>query len=150
MGLRCSCGVRSNPIAIDPDMQIAFADGNVRSGSLTLTINVCEDTPDSSTFIASFVDQSGMIPNRSFVFTATEFNEIRCVIIEGECSVIIEGIGLVTGEITPRFFQARFVDQPSPSSDQVTIFVIDAFASIVNIPPSVQPDLTFFGCPPTP
>jgi hypothetical protein len=145
MGLRCSCGVRTNPIAVDPEIFIGFfQDGVNRRGPLTLTANICADTPELSTFTASFVDLTGGI--RSFVFTSTTITAISCDIFEGECIVTIMGMGLVTGELTPRQFTVRFTDRPSPLSDTLNIFTIVGFSTLVQVG-ELQPDLTFFGCP---
>lgn len=150
MGLRCSCGVRSNPIATDLNVLFFFnEDETQRTGTLTVTVNACADTLDSSILTVSFVDQSGVIPNRSFTFTATSFDSVFCFTLEGLCAIDIIGTGLVTGEITPRGFLVRFTDQPSPTNDEVNVVFIPGFAQLIGSA-SVQPDLTFFGCPPTP
>mgnify|MGYP001082856639 CR=1 FL=1 len=74
MGLRCSCGIRSNPIATALNVQLFFtADQSTRTGTLSVTVNACADTQDSSTLIVSFVDQIGLTPNRSFTFTTRDF-----------------------------------------------------------------------------
>jgi hypothetical protein len=142
MGLRCSCGVRTNPIAVDPDILMGFV-GTIRRGALTLTANICADRPELSTFTASFVDPT-VGDNRSFVFTSTTITQINCVILGGECTVIINGMGLVTGELTPRQFFVQITE-----NNTLTAFSIGDFAIILEVG-ELQPDLTFFGCPPTP
>ncbi|OLS34471.1 hypothetical protein BTR25_21855 [Bacillus sp. MRMR6] len=147
MGLACSCGVRTNPIAVDPDILIGFPDGMTRRGALTLTANICADRPELSTFTASFVDPN-IVDNRSFAFTSTTFTTISCEIIQGECTVSITGMGLVTGELTPRLFFVQFIDSPSPLSDTLSAFSVGDFAAIIEVG-ELQPALTFFGCPTT-
>jgi hypothetical protein len=143
MGLRCSCGVRTNPIAVDPDVAFGFPDGIVRRGPLTLTANICADRPELSTFTASFVDLTTG-GTGSFVFTSTTITTISCDIIQGECFVTVSGMGLVTGEITPRQLFIQFTENNS-----LNAFSIGDFAALIEVV-ELQPDLTIFGCPPTP
>jgi hypothetical protein len=150
MGLRCLCGVSTNPIAVDPEILLTFAGFENRSGTLTFTIDVCSDTPESSTFTATFVDQSGPIQNRSFVFTSTNISEIICQVVGGQCNVVILGMGLVAGELSPRPFTFSVVDEPSPLSDRLNVFAIDGFVTSSETIGQLQPDLTFLGCPTTP
>lgn len=148
MGLRCSCGVRSNPIAtvLEPVEFLFFGDDPPRRGTMTITVNACADTVESSTLIVNFVDQSGRTPNRSFTFTATLFEEVVCTRQGETCLLEIFGQGVVTGEITPRNFIVSFQNQQSPFLDDVLTVFIDGFGQLFNGRP-VQPDLTFFGCP---
>jgi hypothetical protein len=150
MGLRCeSCGVRSNPTAAAVSISLNFVDGGIRSGPLTLTVDACADRLDLSTVSVAFVDQSGQIPNRSFSFTSTEITSVTCSIVNNECRVLIIGMGLVTGEITPRQFILQVTDRPSPLPDRLQVFSITGFVSNTTLA-NLTPDLTFFGCPPTP
>jgi hypothetical protein len=95
---------------------------------LTPTVNVCEDTPESSSFTASFMDG-----DRSFVFTSTSITTVECQLIGGECNITINGMGLVTGEITPRNFIVRFIDRSTPLSDQLNLFVIVGFTNLTSV-----------------
>ncbi|MFB3164735.1 hypothetical protein ABLO26_25575 [Neobacillus sp. 179-J 1A1 HS] len=154
MGLRCSCGVRTNPISTT-NVTLTFVDVEPRedrNGILTLTIDACADRPDQSTLTA-FVDQSGLIPNRSFTFTATDFEFVACGLVSGpvdiECRVQLGGIGLVTGQTTLFDFTFDLRNPESPLSDILEQIVIVNFANSLERR-ELQPALTFFGCPPTP
>ena len=103
MGLICSCGARSNPTS-SGEITLLFDDGETRSETLTINVDVCEDRLELSTFTATFVDQSGMIPNRNFVFTSTEVTGVDCILVNNQCRVVINGMGLITGDPTLRGF----------------------------------------------
>lgn len=149
MGIRCSCGVLSTPITSTiGTISLTFADNVTRSGNLSIDIDVCEDRLDSSTVLATFTDTSGVIPARNFTFTATSFQDVICFPENGSCQVLIFGMGLVSGETTPRNFTLTFRNNPFPTADQIVTFNILQFASNSNTP-NVN-ELTFFGCPPTP
>jgi hypothetical protein len=146
MGLRCaSCGVQTNPIA-NGTITMTFQDGVTRTGTITLRLDVCADSLTLSSVVASFDDQSGVIPERDFVFTATVITNVTCNLVNNECRVIISGMGLVTGEVTPRQFTITLRDRPI---DVLTEFTIVGFATNTLFP-NLTPDLTFFGCPTTP
>lgn len=150
MGLACSCGVRSNPVSVATNIGFLFADGESRDGTLTFAVNVCVDRLELSTFSAIFADGTGFIPNRSFSFTATDITVVSCTPNpDGTCTVSIQGMGLVTGEVTPRLFTVTFVNRPSPSTDRMISFTIAGFGNNT-ILGDLAPDLTFFGCPTTP
>jgi hypothetical protein len=147
MGLRCSCGVRTNPVSIAPNITMNFVDGGLRDGTLTIAANACVDRLESSTFSATFVDQSGMTPNRSFVFTSTSVTNVICSPTSVDCIGSILGMGLVTGELTPREFSVTFQNRTLPFSDRLLVISIDGFVSnFTNA--DLTPDLTFFGCTP--
>jgi hypothetical protein len=147
MGLRCSCGVRSTPSTSTIDtINMTFADNVTRSGNLTINVDACVDRLDFSTFSATFTDTSGVIPPRNFTFTATDFDTVICFQENGSCQVITSGMGLVSGETTPRRFSLTFRNNPSPTADQLITFVILGFVSN-STTPNLAPDLTFFGCP---
>ena len=147
MGIRCSCGVLSTPITSTiGTINMTFADNVTRSGNLTINVNACADRLDSSTFSATFTDTSGVIPPRNFTFTATSFQNVICFQENGSCQVITSGMGLVSGETTPRRFTLTFRNNPSPTADQLITFVILQFVSN-STTPNVDPNLTFFGCP---
>ena len=149
MGLRCSCGVRSNPTAASPSITLDFEDGGLRDGPITLTVDVCADSLELSTLSITFVDASCMLPNRSFSFTSTSITNVRCSDFNGACEVRIQGMGLVTGELTPRPFLVLLINRQLPLSDSLQVLIINGFlTNITNA--DLTPDLTFFGCPSTP
>jgi hypothetical protein len=146
MGLRCAtCGLQTNPTATGT-ITMQFQDGVSRTGTLTLRIDVCADNLAISSVVATFDDQSGIIPERDFVFTSTVITNVTCDLVNNECRVGIVGMGLVTGEVTPRQFLLSFRDRPI---DLLTAFNITGFVGNIS-PSNLTPDLTFFGCPPTP
>lgn len=138
MGIRCSCGIMTNPVATGLFPYFFLQDNSVRNGTITFTINACADRLEQSTLTATFVDQSGELPNRSFTFTSTNVTSVNCMDPEGGlCTIVIEGTGLVTGETTPRTFNFAFRD---PS---VFGFTITGFGT--NIAPQVvQPTPIYF------
>ncbi|WNS76438.1 hypothetical protein RRV45_05355 [Bacillus sp. DTU_2020_1000418_1_SI_GHA_SEK_038] len=146
MGLSCSCGVRTNPVATSRFDMFFFEDRSTRRGSITLSVNACADRLESTTFTATFTDQSDLGDNRSFIFSATPANtrSVSCGFVDvGECIVTIKGEGLVTGETTLRVFEVNFITRPSTLFN----FIIDDFASGPSFgSEDIQSDLTFFGC----
>jgi hypothetical protein len=149
MGLRCSCGLRTNPIATGTIIFTFIQGGVLREGTLTIAANVCADRLELSTFSAIFVDQSGMTPNRSFEFTSTSITSVTCTPVDGICRVSITGMGLVAGELVPREFLVIYDNFPSPLNDRLTTFSVFEFVAN-STTPFLTPDLTFFGCPTTP
>jgi hypothetical protein len=150
LGLRCSCGVRSNPTSETPSVSFVFENGGFRSGSLTLTVDVCADSLESSTLSAVFVEHTALVPVANFVFTSTSITRVSCSPNDdGTCIVTIVGEGLVAGELTPRDFDLNLVNRPSPLNDRMTGFTISGFTN-QNTLADLSPDLTFFGCPTTP
>jgi hypothetical protein len=150
MGLYCSCGVTTNPVSNTPSIQLRFEDGQIRNESLTFAANVCADTLESSTLTASFIDLSGIIQTRNFIFTSVDISQVKCRLSpNGECEVAMTGVGLIVNELIPRQFVIVFIDRPPPLSDCVESFFISGFV-INTTPGDLQPDLIFFGCPTTP
>ncbi|MEH7390864.1 hypothetical protein [Bacillus sp. JJ1474] len=151
MGLRCSCGVRTNPDAATENLDMFFfEDRSTRPGSITLSVNACADRLESTTFTATFFDQSNGGDDRSFTFSATPASteSVSCGFLDADvCIVDLKGEGLVTGETTPREFEVSFTTGPPSSSDTLFNLSIADFASgPVLGAADLQPDLTFFGC----
>jgi hypothetical protein len=143
MGLRCVCGVRTNPIAvIQRPVTVSFPEG-LSTGIVTIFADFCPERPEISTVTITFVDTDNVEPNRNFVFTSTIINDFSCSVSPTACSAGVSGIGVVTDENIPRVFTLRFVGVPRFNT---VTFDINEFASI---PPSgpIQPLVTFIGCP---
>ncbi|WNS76439.1 hypothetical protein RRV45_05360 [Bacillus sp. DTU_2020_1000418_1_SI_GHA_SEK_038] len=150
MGLVCSCGVRTNPSATGNLDMFFVEDSSTRPGSITLAVNACADRLESTTFTATFVDQSNAVDDRNFTFTATSANtrSVSCGFLTvGVCIVTTKGEGLVTGETTPRAYEVSFTTGPPSSNDTLFNLTIAGFASgPVLGSADLQPNLTFFGC----
>ncbi|MEH7247415.1 hypothetical protein V7114_11610 [Neobacillus niacini] len=144
MGLTCSCGARTNPTS-SGEISFLFDDGETRSGTLTINVDVCEDRLEISTFTATFVDQSSMVPNRNFVFTSTEVTGVDCILVNNQCRVVINGMGHITGDPTPRGFFVVISDLLT-TQESLEVFNISLFSTNINSP-LIQAPLTFFGCP---
>ncbi|QCJ44597.1 hypothetical protein FAY30_23400 [Bacillus sp. S3] len=146
MGLSCSCGVRSRPTATTLSITLNFVDGGLRSGPLIITVDACTDRLELSTISVSFDDQSGLLPNKSFSFTSTSITGISCSDFRDDCAVSIQGMGLVTGEVTPRQFGVLLLNRPLPNSSRLQSLFIPGFVSN-NTLGDLTPNLMFFGCP---
>jgi hypothetical protein len=138
MGLRCaSCGVFTNPVAISQGTTNVFFEdlpGITTNGVATIFTDACSDTLDLSTASITFV--ATFDPTRSFVFTSTNITSVVCA---QDCTVIVDGTGLVTGENTPRQFEIVF------RPDNTVAFVIVGFVGSIFFP--VQPGaFTVTGC----
>jgi hypothetical protein len=142
MGLRCSCGVRTNPTAT---ASILFRFQNeefFRIGPMTMRANICANR--RSTLSVTFDDESGMTPNRSFTFTSTDITEVNCTSVGGGlCEVSIVGMGLVSGELTRRQFQIILFEGIPGGNDLLVRLEITGFTD-ANGFFSLEPDLTFF------
>jgi hypothetical protein len=142
MGVRlCSCEVRSKSVGIIT----LKTDDCRRFGPLTITVDACADRLALSNVSVTFVDQSGRTPNRSFSFSSTSIQVVSCTQENGTCIVRLAGIGLVSGETTPRQFIFAFRNNPNPAVDQIIRFSITGFVDAIRIA-NLQPDLTIIGC----
>jgi hypothetical protein len=141
MGLRCLCGVNSKTVV---NVSLKTSDCR-RNGPLTITVDACASRLALSTVSATFVDQSGRNPNRSFSFSSTSIQVVSCTQDNGTCIVRLAGMGLVSGETTPRQFIIAFRNNPDPAADQIIRFSITGFVDLVRIA-YLKPDLTFIGC----
>jgi hypothetical protein len=146
MGIRtCLCGVRAKSNGIIT----LKTDVCRRVGPLTINVDACANRLRLSTVSATFVDQSGRTPNRNFKFNSTRIQVVTCTQENGKCIVRIKGMGIVSGETTPRQFFIAFKNNPIPFVDQIINFSISGFVDLVYLA-YLKPDLTFIGCPPTP
>jgi hypothetical protein len=130
MAVRCSCGVATTPVAIAENVPFFFIDSKeIRTGIATYTADVCADTPELSTVTFTFLDTSGMVPNRSFTFTSTVIQTVNCL-SSAACLININGMGLVAGETEPRAFITSFTDSRDPfNEDRVESFLITDFGA---------------------
>jgi hypothetical protein len=136
MGLLCnSCGaIVDGTIA---NSTVIFND-TIEQGTLTYTANLCADTRRISTLEIIFIDTGGTPVNRSFTFTATNFNFIRCSLLpNGTCQVAVQGTGFVSGEEEnePRVFNVLLGDGNNVAPDTAS-FLIIGFAIQQSINPS--------------
>lgn len=146
MGLRClSCGVFTDPSST-AEITITFDDGDQRAGTLTLILDACQDRLEQSSVTIVFVDDSGLLPNRSFTFNSSELTSVVCNPINGGlCSVNIAGTGFITGQISPTGFSLNLLDNPSPLADQFISVNFFQFASS-NTQADLLPELIVVGC----
>lgn len=143
MGLRCSCGVRSNPILVQNNEFFFDTIGSSISGTGTYTVDVCADRSLFNIFTFSFTPDD-LNPINSFTFTLTSTTDVICQTqIEG-CELELSGTGLITGETTPRSFTTRFFNVPdeSPINDFVLGIEIEGFGRTTSGSPSLN-DLIF-------
>ncbi|SDN52986.1 hypothetical protein [Bacillus sp. OK048] len=141
MGINCSCGVSSKTVVI---INLKTTDCR-RNGPLTITVDACANRLALSTVSATFVDQSGRTPNRRFSFSSTSIQVVSCTKENTSCIVRLAGMGLVSGETTPRQFIIAFRNNPDPAIDQLIRFSITDFVDLTRIA-NLHPDLTFIGC----
>jgi hypothetical protein len=147
MGSRCSCGVVTTPVAIAENVPFFFIDSQeIRTGIATYTADVCADTPELSTVTLTFLDTSGMVPNRSFTFTSTVVQTVNCESLS-TCTIFIAGMGLVSGELEPRAFSTNFVDSRDPfNPDRVDGFSITDFAAQTQVVVLESDSIMALGC----
>lgn len=138
MGLICSCGVII-PVPLTANGRFVFIDGTEVTGTLTYTTDACADRLELGFLMFSFVDTEGTMNNRSFSFNSTNITQVSCEILNGICIVTIEGNGFVSGELSPRPFEAQFVDRPD--ADVARIF-INSFGTASDV--EFQQGITFF------
>jgi hypothetical protein len=133
MGLLCnSCGaIVDGTIA---NSTVIF--DTIEQGTLTFTANLCANTPETSSLEIIFSDTGGTPANRSFTFTANNFNTIRCTLLpNGTCQVGVSGTGFVSGENEPRVFNVLLGDGNNVAPDTAS-FLIIGFAIQESVSPS--------------
>lgn len=110
MGLRCSCGVITNPVAITDFVIFEFPpdSGNFQSGTATYEVDACSDTVPLGNFSLVFVDTDGNEDNRSFAFNSTQILSVTCTPSDGGCNILVIGEGIVVGEVVIRSFNFTF------------------------------------------
>ncbi|WP_045522298.1 hypothetical protein [Neobacillus niacini] len=75
MGLRCSCGVRSNPILVQNNEFFFDTFVSSISGTCTYTVDVCADRSLFNIFTFSFTPDD-LNPINSFTFTLTSTTDV--------------------------------------------------------------------------
>ncbi|WP_262176649.1 hypothetical protein [Saccharococcus sp. Marseille-Q5394] len=149
MGLICSCGAIVT--GTDPEVPIDFVNERA-TGQISFTANICRDRLEQSSLQVVFVDNEPIPNNNSFVFTSIP-GQISVVICEplepqGGCRIVVLGMGLVTGEVTPRNFTIIFQDSGGLNDDFALIQEINGFvlqAQSAELPPG---SVTVLGCTP--
>jgi hypothetical protein len=140
MGIRCSCGVTTNPVVTGNTFVTFLDQPNVGTpGTVTISADACADRLNLGTASITFTNSP-----RSFEFTSITITSVICSTIGDTCQIVVSGTGLVTGENTPRQFTIIFMDQSGIVNDSV-IFSIDGFAiGNFQVPPG---SFTVTGCP---
>lgn len=143
MGLICTCGVRTNPVAITNSATFIFPEADTATGPATYRADACADRLESSSFSIVFVDTDNEGLNRSFSFASTSIQQVTCAEVAGQCEITLFGMGLVTGELTPRQFLVIF----RPNVNVVRFLTIQEFASQTEVAIVTPGSITGFGCP---
>ena len=143
MGTMCPCGVQVDAIARDRNVQFVGMMGQVR-GNLTYAADVCVTTLSASTLSLQFED-TRMMGNRSFTFTANEITTVTCRRLGQNCEVTVTGTGTVGMMQYP--FVAVFRDQvASANVDIVQSFVITGFFDQNGAETVPQGSINALGC----
>lgn len=145
MGIRCSCGVRTKPVAVSEVELFFYSVGDSSSGTATFTIDICADRPQFGTFILNFNDSDNRNPDTSFTFTSSDIEVVICQNDFGYCQVKVNGTGYITGEIIPRTFSASVIPQVESYNGIVENVNISEFVQTSTVDESNIPIISL-GC----